>query len=83
MSRRANCWDNAPQESLFGHMRDGIRISEKGAHKVICAKIDDRVDYYDNDRPQIGMLKLTPSEYWEYSKTGVYPLSTPIPKPRA
>ncbi len=20
MSRRANCWDNAPQESFFGHM---------------------------------------------------------------
>ncbi|MBR6636682.1 MAG: DDE-type integrase/transposase/recombinase, partial [Phascolarctobacterium sp.] len=21
MSRRGNCWDNAPQESFFGHMR--------------------------------------------------------------
>jgi putative transposase len=24
MSRRGNCWDNAPQESLFGHMKDEI-----------------------------------------------------------
>ena len=24
MSRRANCWDNAPQESFFGHMKDEI-----------------------------------------------------------
>ena len=28
MSRRANCWDNAPQESFFGHMKDEIDISE-------------------------------------------------------
>ncbi len=27
MSRRGNCWDNAPQESFFGHMKD--EISEK------------------------------------------------------
>ena len=25
MSRRGNCWDNAPQESFFGHMKDHIR----------------------------------------------------------
>lgn len=24
MSRRGNCWDNAPQESFFGHMKDEI-----------------------------------------------------------
>ncbi|MCD7861808.1 MAG: IS3 family transposase, partial [Oscillospiraceae bacterium] len=24
MSRRGNCWDNAPQESFFGHMKDQI-----------------------------------------------------------
>ena len=24
MSRRSNCWDNAPQESFFGHMKDEI-----------------------------------------------------------
>ncbi len=22
MSRKGNCWDNAPQESFFGHMKD-------------------------------------------------------------
>ena len=26
MSRRGNCWDNAPQESFFGHMKDEINI---------------------------------------------------------
>lgn len=24
MSRRGNCWDNAPQESFFGHMKDHV-----------------------------------------------------------
>ena len=25
MSRRGNCWDNAPQESFFGHMKDELK----------------------------------------------------------
>ncbi|MGN7529840.1 UNVERIFIED_CONTAM: IS3 family transposase, partial [Aerococcus urinaeequi] len=24
MSRRGNCWDNAPMESFFGHMKDVV-----------------------------------------------------------
>lgn len=27
MSRLGNCWDNAPQESFFGHIKDEIYIS--------------------------------------------------------
>lgn len=26
MSRRGNCWDNAPQESFLGHMKDEIKL---------------------------------------------------------
>jgi hypothetical protein len=26
MSRRGNCWDNAPQESFFGHFKDEAYI---------------------------------------------------------
>ena len=28
MSRKGNCWDNAPQESFFGHMKDEIDLSK-------------------------------------------------------
>ena len=28
MSRRGNCWDNAPQESFFGHLKDETSIKE-------------------------------------------------------
>lgn len=28
MSRRSNCWDNASQESFFGHMKDELHLKE-------------------------------------------------------
>ena len=38
------------------------------------AVIDDYMDYYNNDRGQWELLKLTPNEYYEYCITGIYPL---------
>jgi len=82
MSRKANCWDNAPQESLFGHMKDEITLCDNDTHEDVVAKITDWVDYYNNDRPQDGLLMLTPNEYCEYIKTGIYPLPIAIPTPK-
>ena len=83
MSRRANCWDNAPQESFFGHMKDEIDIAGCETHKQIAAVIDDWIDYYNNDRYQWDLVKLAPAEYYSYVMTGEYPLSRPPPKPPA
>jgi putative transposase len=80
MSRRANCWDNAPQESFFGHMKDEIDISGCDTHEEIAAVIDDWIDYYNNYRYQWVLMKLAPSEYFRYISTGKYPLSIPPPK---
>lgn len=76
MSRRGNCWDNAPQESFFGHMKDeiGVKIAACESFKEAKAVIDDYMDYYNNDRGQWQLAKLTPNEYYEYCTTGVYPL---------
>ena len=76
MSRRGNCWDNAPQESFFGHMKDEIKdlIYACGSFKEVVALVDDWIDYYNKDRGQWELLKLTPNEYYEYLQTGVYPL---------
>lgn len=76
MSRRGNCWDNAPQESFFGHMKDEIMDKIKQAESFNDAKaiIDDYMDYYNNYRGQWELKKLTPNEYYEYVTTGVYPL---------
>jgi len=80
MSRRANCWDNAPQESLFGHMKDEIDISRCEGHLQIVSVINDWIDYYNNDRGQWDLLRLSPNEYYDYLQTGVYPLTTGTPK---
>ena len=76
MSRRGNCWDNAPQESFFGHMKDEIAdlIDLCKTFADVKARIDDWMDYYNNDRGQWDLLKLTPTEYYKYLQTGIYPL---------
>jgi transposase InsO family protein len=74
MSRRANCWDNAPQESFFGHMKDEIEISNFETHEQIVAVVNDWVDYYNNYRYQWDLAKLAPAEYYRYITTGNYPL---------
>ncbi len=77
MSRKGNCWDNAPQESFFGHMKDEIRdeIAECVKFEEVKAVVDEWIDYYNNDRYQWDLKKLSPREYYEYEKTGIYPLS--------
>lgn len=43
MSRRGNCWDNAPQESFFGHMKDEIDVSGCTEFEQVREIIDDWV----------------------------------------
>lgn len=76
MSRKGNCWDNAPQESFFGHMKDEIKyeIAMMKKFSDVKAKIDDWIDYYNNDRYQWDLAKLSPKEYYSYVTTGIYPL---------
>jgi len=76
MSRRGNCWDNAPQESFFGHMKDEIayEISKQDRFPQVKALVDDWMDYYNNERYQWSLMKLSPCEYYRYATTGLYPL---------
>lgn len=75
MSRRGNCWDNAPQESFFGHMKDELKDKGKTWNTFHDAQedIDDWIDYYNNERYQWGLAKLSPNEYYRYYTDGVYP----------
>ncbi len=75
MSRRGNCWDNAPQESFFGHMKDLIDINSCETFEQVKALIDDYIDYYNNDRYQWELCKLSPNEFYSYFITGKYPLN--------
>jgi len=74
MSRKANCWDNAPQESLFGHMKDEIHTIRSDFHTDIVQKVNDWIDYYNNDRYQWSLAKLSPNEFYRYIRSGEYPL---------
>ena len=82
MSRRGNCWDNAPQESFFGHMKDEITqlVADCETYEQVAAVVDDWMDYYNNDRYQWDLEKLSPREYYRYCQTGVYPLRSGISK---
>lgn len=63
MSRRGNCWDNAPQESFFGHMKDHImqKLAECATFEDVQVVIDDYIDYYNNRRYQWDLAKLSPN----------------------
>ena len=63
MSRRGNCWDNAPQESFFGHMKDEINYKSCTNFLELKYVIDDYIDYYNNYRGQWNLKKLTPVKY--------------------
>ena len=79
MSRKGNCWDNAPQESFYGHMKDYIGSELKKALTFDEVKqiVDGYMDYYNNNRYQWKLAKLSPNEFYEFVRTGVYPLAVP------
>ena len=81
MSRRGNCWDNSPQESFFGHMKDHIldRVKECTEFQQIKDIVDDYIDYYNNEAYVWELCMLSPNEYYKFVTTGVYPLSIANP----
>ena len=83
MSRRGNCWDNAPQESFFGHMKDHIGSQIKNCTEFSQVKklVDDYIDYYNNERYQWDLAKLSPNEFYQFYMTGEYPIKILNPPP--
>lgn len=63
MSRRGNCWDNAPQESFFGHFKDEVDFSMVKTLDELRAKIDHYMVYYNNYRYQWHLKKMAPVQY--------------------
>jgi len=63
MSRRGNCWDNAPQESFFGHLKDEVNYKSCKNLLELKAKINHYITYYNNYRYQWNLKKMTPIQY--------------------
>ena len=82
MSRKGNCWNNAPQENFFGHMKDEIKevIKESNTFDEVNEILRDWIDYYNKDRYQWELERLSPAEYYLYQQTGIYPLNKGKPK---
>jgi putative transposase len=63
MSRKGNCLDNAPIESFFGLFKDHLDLRGCSDIKDVEKEVTKIVDYYNNERPQIAIKKMPPSEY--------------------
>lgn len=63
MSRRGNCWDNAPQESFFGHMKDHVKSRVCKTIAELQREINRYIRYYNHHRYQWGLKKMTPVQY--------------------
>ncbi len=60
MSRKANCWDNAPIESFFGHLKEeAIRQYPLLSFKETKQIIDEYIFFYNYERIQL-KTKQTP-----------------------
>lgn len=75
LSRRGNCWDNAPMERFFRNLKTEW-VSTLGYRNFIEAQQEITryiIEYYSQLRPHQYNGRLTPNEserlYWENSKT--------------
>lgn len=73
MSRRGNCWDNAPQESFYGHMKDELHLEKCRNFNELKKEIDEYIEYYNNFRYQWELEQMSPNEYYTYLITGKKP----------
>ena len=67
MSRKANCQDNAPAESFFGHLKSEFfyRESFKTVEEFISA-LNDYIRWYNNGRIRCDLNGMSPVEYRQY-----------------
>lgn len=63
MSRKGNCIDNAPIESFFGHFKDDIDYDDCKTFEELRLRIAEYMKYYNNERQQWNLKKMTPVEY--------------------
>lgn len=66
MSRKGNCWDNAPQESFYAVLKTEIELHTIHTYDHLVEHIISYIDYYNYDRPQWNLNRKTPKEYDTY-----------------
>lgn len=65
MSRKGNCWDNAPMESFFGTLKQKLVYPERFAtRKEAKARIFEYIEvFYNRQRRHSSLGSLSPAEY--------------------
>lgn len=66
MSRKGNCWDNAPQESFYAVLKTEVEFFQIHTYERLAAEIIRFISYYNYDRPQWDLHRKTPDEYERY-----------------
>ncbi len=66
MSRKANCIDNAPVESFFGHFKDEVDYQSSKTFEELRQLIENYIHYYNHIRAQWSKKKMTPVEYRDH-----------------
>ena len=66
MSRRGNCWDNAPQESFFAILKTEMDLNKYSSYENVAIAITDYINYYNYERPQLKLRSQTPYENDQY-----------------
>ncbi len=83
MSRKGNCWDNAPQESFFSRMKNHIRdkLKEYMEFSQVSSIVANHMDYHNKEKYQWELAKLSPDEFYGFYIMGEYPLKIENPPP--
>ncbi|MGE6227269.1 IS3 family transposase [Paenibacillus chitinolyticus] len=64
MSRRGNCLDNAAMESFFSHLKaEALYPYDIRSIEEAQQRIEDFIEFYNEERIQLRLNKLTPLEY--------------------
>lgn len=64
MSRRGNCWDNAPIESFFSHFKsESIYLTKTRDYEILINEIHDYIKFYNEKRIQKKLNGLSPVEF--------------------
>jgi putative transposase len=66
MSRKGSCIDNAPIESFFGHLKDDVSCKDAKTFDELNDMINAYMDYYNNERYQWDLKKMTPVQYRDH-----------------
>jgi putative transposase len=66
MSRKGNCTDNGPMESFFGHFKDEVEYKGCQSFEELKDLTATYMSYYNTERRQWNLNKMTPVEYKQH-----------------